>query len=951
MCLALASSLFAQSLEIDNIKNEIRLHLESTQQDKELLDSLSNKKLIESEVNALDEALKLKNKQLVFQKNYLQNKIDFTSTALKRLSDKAADLTQELNKREQHSKQYWNSLLGEYRQYLEVIEKQLQINQALQEAVRGQLEILERRQIVEQSEDEIAKLNKEIKQLNQDNEVLLRQDLSQLAHSSTLSKDRRSDLYIDLKQGQISLNQLAIELIRVDKNFKLLDLKLINEPAYSEMEGLLTEVNLLKEKLSNIHNSLQWIKNYQVDKKSFVESSQKNGTISKAQSRVLLSNVDALLNKVNALLSRLFKLSSEVQKSSQNLIQQTKEKLKSRQTVFISDLDSIRTLFSELYKFTNVVAKYGAGLATAIATSFLGLNWLSFVSVFILGLFLIVFRLTGLLAIELLIEKEKRAGFSFTLFDFSLLIIKRNWFGVWICLSFLVFSLFIGLSYNVIKPVVGLCLVWFIFRFAHALSRILLLERISDASGADVRLFHHLKIVLIVGGLISALTVLSHNLATTDLIRELFYRLFMGFLLIASSVLYISRNVVPSILPKSVRKTRPYLSKAVGVFSSILPLGIFACALIGIIGFLNLAWILSGYLAIAISLLALYILARGLLIDAMSLLSEQVIKRLNNGWVISEVFLKPIDALSRLFLMAVFIFLLIVSLGLSSSYTFHKEVQHVLMFHLVNVNSISITVKSFMEFLFLCFFFFWLVKWSYEFCYRYLFRNIRDLGIRNSLSTFTQYAVLTLGVVFALRVLGIDLTGMSYVLGGLAVGMGFGLRDFASNIVGGIILLIERPLREGDVVAFDNFEGRVEHIGIRSIRMRSWDNMQVLVPNSETFNKPFTNWTHQDSIVRTVVPIKIHRSDSPMQIQSLIMEVLEIIPEVLKTPEPQVLLKNIDEVLYEFELRYYINIENSQRTTVRSTVLFALSSQFKAAGIKEPVPSLQIEQLTPKESN
>jgi potassium efflux system protein len=261
----------------------------------------------------------------------------------------------------------------------------------------------------------------------------------------------------------------------------------------------------------------------------------------------------------------------------------------------------------------------------------------------------------------------------------------------------------------------------------------------------------------------------------------------------------------------------------------------------------------------------------------------------------------------------------------------------------------SITVVSFIEFLFLTAFFFWLVKWTYEFCYRYLFRNIRDHGIRNSLSTFTQYAVLTLGVVFTLRVLGIDLTGMSYVLGGLAVGMGFGLRDFASNIVGGIILLIERPLKEGDVVAFDTFEGRVEHIGIRSIRMRSWDNMQVLVPNSETFNRPFTNWTHQDSIVRTVVPIKIHRSDSPVQIQNLIMEVLEIIPEVLKTPEPQVLLKNIDEVLYEFELRYYINIDNSQRMTVRSQVLFALSSQFKAAGIKEPVPSLQIEQLNKSE--
>ena len=66
------------------------------------------------------------------------------------------------------------------------------------------------------------------------------------------------------------------------------------------------------------------------------------------------------------------------------------------------------------------------------------------------------------------------------------------------------------------------------------------------------------------------------------------------------------------------------------------------------------------------------------------------------------------------------------------------------------------------------------------------------------------------------------------VIGGLAVGMGFGLRDFASNIVGGLMLLIERPVREGDLITLGGYEGRVSHIGIRSMRVSSWDNMEVL---------------------------------------------------------------------------------------------------------------------------
>ncbi|MFI4963387.1 MAG: mechanosensitive ion channel family protein, partial [Legionellales bacterium] len=205
------------------------------------------------------------------------------------------------------------------------------------------------------------------------------------------------------------------------------------------------------------------------------------------------------------------------------------------------------------------------------------------------------------------------------------------------------------------------------------------------------------------------------------------------------------------------------------------------------------------------------------------------------------------------------------------------------------------------------------------------------------------YSIILIGSFITLHVLGLDFSGMSMILGGLAVGMGFGLRDFASNIIGGIMLLIERPVREGDLITIGEYEGQVSHIGIRSMRVSSWDNTEVLIPNAETFNKPFINWTHQDGIVRTVVPIKVGREDDPLMIQQLILDVLAIIPEIVPDPPVQALLKKIDEALIEFEIRYFINVQTHTRFEVQSKVLFAITAQFKAAGVRSPVEPISVE--------
>jgi len=117
----------------------------------------------------------------------------------------------------------------------------------------------------------------------------------------------------------------------------------------------------------------------------------------------------------------------------------------------------------------------------------------------------------------------------------------------------------------------------------------------------------------------------------------------------------------------------------------------------------------------------------------------------------------------------------------------------------------------------------------------------------------------------------------------------------------------------------------------------------VLVHNAEIFSKSFTNWTAKDHIVRTVAAIKIHRHDSPHNVQLLIYQTLANHKDVLHDPMPEVFLKELADELIEFEVRYYVNLRQVRsRMCVRSEVLMAIWDVFEKHGIKPPYPHREI---------
>ncbi len=154
--------------------------------------------------------------------------------------------------------------------------------------------------------------------------------------------------------------------------------------------------------------------------------------------------------------------------------------------------------------------------------------------------------------------------------------------------------------------------------------------------------------------------------------------------------------------------------------------------------------------------------------------------------------------------------------------------------------------------------------------------------------------------------LGIDFRALTAVATAFSLGVGLGLRDLVNNFVCGFLLLLERPLRIGDTISVNGYEGEVTHIGGRAVTVRTWDHMDVLVPNAEIFSKSFVNWTAKDNVVRTVIPVRIDYHEKPEDVQAIIYHALEHHKDVLSDPAPEVFMKEMTDGMIEFECAIFL---------------------------------------------
>jgi len=235
-----------------------------------------------------------------------------------------------------------------------------------------------------------------------------------------------------------------------------------------------------------------------------------------------------------------------------------------------------------------------------------------------------------------------------------------------------------------------------------------------------------------------------------------------------------------------------------------------------------------------------------------------------------------------------------------------------------------------------------LALWIKNFSYRWVYSRISDLGIRSSLSIFSQYIVMLLGVLIALKVLGIDLTSLAVFAGALGVGVGLGLQDIAKNFISGILLLIERPLRNGDWVKLDGSEGYVTSIGMRSITIETFDKQEVIIPNGNAINNSFVNYTYSNSIMRTVVYVGAGYSCPPQKVIEVLSNLMKDMPDILDQPSCKIIMWEYADSCINYRIQYYIDIDKSGLLEVKNDVLSRIWYEFKENDIEIPFPQRDI---------
>jgi small-conductance mechanosensitive channel len=221
---------------------------------------------------------------------------------------------------------------------------------------------------------------------------------------------------------------------------------------------------------------------------------------------------------------------------------------------------------------------------------------------------------------------------------------------------------------------------------------------------------------------------------------------------------------------------------------------------------------------------------------------------------------------------------------------------------------------------------------------REMFPRIRLApGVPFALATFTRYAILVVGFVTALAMLGFALDRVVLLVSALGVGIGFGLQNVVNNFVSGVILLFERPIRMGDRVQLDDLLGVVTSIGIRASKVRTFDGSDVVVPNGDFISARLINWTLSDQKRRIIVPVGVAYGTDPEKVLGILERVARSHPEVLAEPAPELLFRGFGDSSLDFELRAWTESSRGW-LPIQSELAVATNRALAEAGIQIPFP-------------
>lgn len=219
-------------------------------------------------------------------------------------------------------------------------------------------------------------------------------------------------------------------------------------------------------------------------------------------------------------------------------------------------------------------------------------------------------------------------------------------------------------------------------------------------------------------------------------------------------------------------------------------------------------------------------------------------------------------------------------------------------------------------------------------------QNNRNLSVSTQalLSKIFKFTLLTVAFLIGLNIVGVDLTAFAVFGGAVGVGIGLGLQKVFSNLIAGIILLMDKSIKPGDTIVFNGRYGRVNRLSGRYVSMITRNGTEHLIPNDELINNQVENWSYSDTNVRLKIPVGVHYKSDVKKAMNLCLEAARETPRVLKHPQPVCLLKGFGDSSVDLEQRIWIKDPMSGCSNVKSEVLLKIWEKFHQHDIEIPYP-------------
>lgn len=261
----------------------------------------------------------------------------------------------------------------------------------------------------------------------------------------------------------------------------------------------------------------------------------------------------------------------------------------------------------------------------------------------------------------------------------------------------------------------------------------------------------------------------------------------------------------------------------------------------------------------------------------------------------------------------------------------------------LRVGSLDLSIYGFLSGLFVLVFLLWLVQITTEFLEKRI-KTVRGLSpsLQVLASKVVKITLVAIAVLIAVDSMGLDLTVLTVFGGAFGLGLGFGLQKVVSNFVSGVILLLDRSIKPGDVIEIDDTYGWINNLRARYVSIITRDGTEHLIPNEDLITQRVVNWSFTDELVRLRVPIGVSYNSDIHRVIDRVVEAAKSVERILDDPSPRCLLKGFGDSSVDLELMFWISDPSNGVSNVKSEALLQVWDAFKEHGIEIPFPQRDV---------